>query len=118
MHRVQSLWSGASSRSLVQLIPMRGAIVTTDARGSLVPADSPGPVFGTAPEALLQGFASVPAAEVHVLSCVQQRVEAPAMLGPNIFFHSLVVPKIGWLRTGYQGCIRAVRKKVRELQPA
>src|ERR1041384_5394822 len=98
MHRVQSLWSGASSRSLVQLIPMRVAVVTTDARGSLVPADLPRPVFGTAPEALIQGFASLPEAEVHVLSCVQQRVEAPARLALNIFFHSLVAPKIGWLR--------------------
>jgi glycosyltransferase involved in cell wall biosynthesis len=97
---------------------MRVAIVTTDARGSLVPVDLPQPVFGTAPEALLQGFASLPEVEVHVLSCVQQQVAAPVKLGPNIFFHSLVVPKTGWLRSGYQGCIRAVRRKVREVQPA
>ena len=40
-----------------------------------------------------------------------------AKLAPNIFFHSLRVPKIGWMRTGYQGCIRAVRKKLKELRP-
>ena len=42
---------------------------------------------------------------------------APEKLSANIFFHSLHVPKIGWLRTGYAGCIRAVRRKLRELQP-
>jgi glycosyltransferase involved in cell wall biosynthesis len=42
---------------------------------------------------------------------------SPAKLADNIFFHPLHVPKIGWLRTGYQGCIRAVRRKLREIQP-
>jgi glycosyltransferase involved in cell wall biosynthesis len=28
-----------------------------------------------------------------------------------------VVPKIGWMRTLYQGCIRATRKKLREIRP-
>jgi glycosyltransferase involved in cell wall biosynthesis len=27
------------------------------------------------------------------------------------------VPKIGWLRTGYQGCIRAVHRKLRDIRP-
>ena len=26
-------------------------------------------------------------------------------------------PKIGWLRTLYQGCVRATRRKLREIQP-
>jgi glycosyltransferase involved in cell wall biosynthesis len=42
---------------------------------------------------------------------------SPEKLADNIFFHSLHVPKIGWLRTLYQGCIRATRKKLRELRP-
>ena len=42
---------------------------------------------------------------------------SPEKIAPNIFYHSLLVPKIGWLRTGYQGCIRAVRKKLQEIQP-
>ena len=33
------------------------------------------------------------------------------------FYHSLIVPKLGWLCTGYQGFIRAPRKKIWELQP-
>jgi hypothetical protein len=38
-------------------------------------------------------------------------------LADNLWYHPLHVPKIGWLRTGYQGCIRAVRKKLREIRP-
>ena len=93
------------------------ALLTTDARCQLGQLDQPEPNLATAPGALLAGFAACPEATVHVLSCTQQPVPAPAKLAENIFFHSLVVPKIGWLRTGYQGCIRAARKKLRELQP-
>ena len=65
----------------------------------------------------MQGFALMPEVELHVVSCIRRPVNAPARLAPNIFFHSLCVPKIGWLRTGYQGCIRAVRKKLKVIQP-
>lgn len=75
------------------------------------------PYFGTAPEALLQGFSHFPEIEIHVLSCTQQRMSSPEKLADNIWFHSLHVPKIGWLRTGYQGCIRAVRRKLKEINP-
>lgn len=77
------------------------------------------PVFGPAPEALLEGFKALGSdVEIHVVSCLQQMPQrSPAKLADNIFFHPLHVPKIGWLRTGYQGCIRAVRRKIREIQP-
>jgi glycosyltransferase involved in cell wall biosynthesis len=75
------------------------------------------PEFGTAPQALLQGFAGMADVEVHVVSCAKQSMKSPAKLAENIFFHSLRVPHLGWLRTGYQGCIRAVRRKLREIQP-
>lgn len=77
------------------------------------------PVFGPAPEALLEGFKTLgQEVEVHVVSCLQQMPKrSPAQLADNIFYHPLHVPKIGWLRTGYQGCIRATRRKIRELQP-
>ena len=77
------------------------------------------PVFGPAPEALLEGFKKLGSAvEVHVVSCLQQMPKcSPEKLADNIFFHPLHVPKIGWLRTGYQGCIRATRRKIREIQP-
>ena len=60
---------------------------------------------------------TVPPFEIHVISCTQQPLRAPEKLASNIWYHSLHVPKIGWLRTGYQGCIRAVRRKLRELDP-
>jgi glycosyltransferase involved in cell wall biosynthesis len=34
-----------------------------------------------------------------------------------MFFHSLVVPQWGWMKTLFQGCIRASRKKIQEIQP-
>jgi glycosyltransferase involved in cell wall biosynthesis len=96
---------------------LRVAQLTTDARGTLVPAGEPNPVFGTAPEALLEGFSRrADELEVHVLSCVRQPVRAPPKLADNIFFHSLVVPKPGW-RAGFAGCVRAVRQRLRQIQP-
>jgi len=97
--------------------PLKIAMLITDARvpGGLY--DGPLPSLGTAPDALLQGFAGMPEIEIHVVSCVQQPVRAPEKIAPNIFYHSLLVPKTGWLRTLYQGCIRAARKKLRELKP-
>jgi glycosyltransferase involved in cell wall biosynthesis len=97
---------------------MKIAILTTDNREPFREYHKPMPWFGTAPEALLQGFAQLPDLEVHVISCTQQpAVSSPEKLAANIFFHSLHVPKTGWLRTLYQGCVRATRKKLREIQP-
>jgi glycosyltransferase involved in cell wall biosynthesis len=96
---------------------LRVALVTTDGRDLLRDYDAAMPSFGTAPEALLQGLAQLPDVEVHVVSLLRQPVRSPEKLAENIWFHSLVVPKIGWLRTGYQGCIRAVRKKLKEIRP-
>lgn len=75
------------------------------------------PVFGPAPAALLSGFAGMPGLEVHVISCIRRPVASPAKLAENIWFHSLTVPQLGWMRTGYFGCIRAVRRKLRALKP-
>ena len=99
-------------------MPLKIAILTSDKRDHDRDYANPVPGFGTAPTALLQGFALLPEVEVHVVSCTQQPLTAPEKIAPNIFYHSLLVPKLGWLRTGYQGCIRAVRKKLREIQPA
>jgi glycosyltransferase involved in cell wall biosynthesis len=96
---------------------MKIALLTTDNRQQAKQFDKDEPFFGTAPEALLQGFAALPEVEVHVVSCIRQPVKSPEKIAPNIYFHSLVVPKIGWMRTFYQGCIRATRKKLREIQP-
>jgi glycosyltransferase involved in cell wall biosynthesis len=97
--------------------PFKLALLCSDAREALRDYSQPQPCFGTAPEALLQGFAALPEIEVHVVSCTQQPVAAAEKIAPNIWFHSLLVPKLGWLRTGYQGCVRAVRRRLRQLRP-
>ena len=96
---------------------MKLALLATDNREHYKDYANPTPYFGNAPEALLQGFALLPELEVHVVSCARARMASPEKLAPNIFFHSLYVPRMGWLRTAYQGCIRAVRRKLRELKP-
>jgi glycosyltransferase involved in cell wall biosynthesis len=65
----------------------------------------------------LQGFAQRSDIEVHVVSCLRQPVPSPAKLADNIWYHSLVVPKRGWMTTGFQGCVRAVRRKLQEIRP-
>jgi glycosyltransferase involved in cell wall biosynthesis len=96
---------------------MKIALLTTDNREPHKQYGNPVPWFGTAPEALLQGFAQLPEAEVHVVSCIRQPVKSPEQLAPNINFHSVVVPRIGWMKTLFQGCVRATRRKLREIQP-
>ena len=96
---------------------LKVALLATDNRQNEHNFSAPAPYFGTAPTALLEGFAALPNIEVHVLSCAQQSMSSPAKLADNIWFHSLHVPKIGWLRTGYSGCILAIRKKLKEIQP-
>ena len=71
------------------------------------------PWFGTAPTALLEGLAQSPGCEVHIISCLQQPVGSPARIADNIYYHALRVPKVGWLRTAYLGCVAAVRRQVR-----
>jgi glycosyltransferase involved in cell wall biosynthesis len=97
---------------------MKIAILTTDNREAYRQYSAPTPYFGTAPTALLEGFATLPNLKVYIVSCTQQPMLSPPKLAENIWFHSLHVPKFGWLRTGYAGCILAVRKKLREIKPA
>lgn len=96
---------------------MRIALITSDGREVVRNYSQRTPGFGTAPEALMQGFAATPDIEVDVIGCVQQPAAPIEPIAPNIRYHALLVPKIGWLRTAYQGCIRAVRAKLRELKP-
>ena len=92
-------------------------MLISDSRESFREYAKPVPYFHSAPQALLEGMAKVPGMEVHVLSCLQQPVSSPEKLAPNIWYHGLHVPKIGWMRTGYQGCIRAVRKHLKTVRP-
>ena len=103
---------------------MRSAILTTDNREFNKSYEETIPRFGASPEALLQGFVLLrevgvdgESFAVDIISCTQQPMRSPEYLVPGLRFHSLHVPKIGWLRTGYQGCIRAVRTKLKEINP-
>jgi glycosyltransferase involved in cell wall biosynthesis len=96
---------------------MKLALLTTDGRDLLQDYNASPQHFGTAPEALMEGFALLPDLEVHVISCARHKMVAPGKLASNTFFHSLCVPRIGWVRTAYQGCIRAVRRKLQEIRP-
>ncbi len=100
---------------------MKIAFLVPDNRENFRRYELADPYFGTAPAALLDGFASLAnqadAPEIHVISCAQKRIPAPKKLASNIWFHSLHVPKAGWLRSGYLGCAFAVRKKLREIHP-
>ena len=95
---------------------MRIALLITDNRDMLRDYSTPAPHFGTTLEALLQGFARMLELEMHVVACARARMNSPSKLASNIFFHSLFVPKSGWIRTGYRGCIRAVRRKLKEIR--
>lgn len=98
---------------------IRVALLSSDSREVTRDYGSSIPAFGTAPEALLEGFALLPdEVEVHIVSCLQKKpAPSPSKLGPNIYYHGLHVPNIGWLKTGYQGCIRAIRNRLRIIKP-
>jgi glycosyltransferase involved in cell wall biosynthesis len=100
---------------------MKIAFLVPDNRENFRQYDLQNPCFGTAPTALLEGFSMVgdhpEVPEIHVISCTQKRISAPDKLASNIWFHSLHVPKAGWLRSGYLGCAFAVGKKLREIHP-
>jgi glycosyltransferase involved in cell wall biosynthesis len=96
---------------------MKVAIITTDNRQHYYNYGALTPVFGAAPEALLQGFALLPEVEVHVVGCTMKPMKSPEKLAENIWFHSVYVPKIGWMRTSYNGCVRAVRRKLKTIHP-
>src|SRR5437016_5401879 len=96
---------------------LRIALLTTDNREEQKDYSAQVPKFAAAPEALLQGFALLPDSEIHVVSCVKARVAAPERIAPNIYYHAVHVPKMGWLSTGYQGCIRAVRRCLKRIRP-
>jgi glycosyltransferase involved in cell wall biosynthesis len=96
---------------------MKVAFLTGDNREAFKDYSAAMPYFGTAPEAVLQGFAHLPDLEVHVVTCTQKPMKSPEKIADNIWFHSLYVPKVGWMRTSYQGCIRAIRRRLKVIKP-
>jgi glycosyltransferase involved in cell wall biosynthesis len=96
---------------------MRIVQITTDSREHFKEYSRPYPYFGTAPEALLEGFQMLANIEVHIISCIRQAVKSPKKVAENIYFHSLFVPKIGWMSSGYYGCSRAIRSLCAKIKP-
>jgi glycosyltransferase involved in cell wall biosynthesis len=93
------------------------AILATDSREHFRDYNTPTPQFNPGIDALMQGFSMFPDVELHIVSCSQQPMQSPEKLAPNIRYHCLLVPKLGWLRTLYQGCVRAVRRELKTIQP-
>lgn len=97
--------------------PLKIAIVMPDNRDEFRAYADPAPYFGTAPTALLNGLAQLPECEVHVVCCVQRPLAVPEKIAPNIHYHAEIVPKWGWLRGGYLGCVRSIRRQLAKIQP-
>lgn len=91
------------------------AFLVPDNRQEFEQWDLPAPVFGPAPQGLLDGFAQLSDCEVHVIFCLKRPLPVPEKLAQNIYAHSLLVPPAGYLKTLYSGCLRAIRKEVARL---
>lgn len=97
---------------------LRLALLTTDNREDRRDYAPSRPWFGTAVQALLDGFASMPEeVEVHVISCARRHLESPVRLAGNVQFHSIYVPPWAWLKSGYLGNILAARKRLAHIRP-
>jgi len=96
---------------------MRIAFLVPDNRDEFRRYADPEPYFGPAPTALLSGLAMMPDCEIHIICCIQRPLRSPPKLAGNIHYHSVLVPKWGWMRGAYLGCVRAIRRKLREIKP-
>ena len=79
--------------------------------------DDPEPYFGPAPAALLSGLAAIPDCEIHIVCCSHRPLCCPSKLAGNIYYHCVLVPRWGWMRGAYFGCVSAIRQKLREIKP-
>lgn len=91
--------------------------LTTDNRNHDKRYDLGFPYFGTAPTGLLEGFTGMPGVEIHVISCASQKTASPEKLAPNIWFHQPYVPKLGWGRSLFAGCVLATRELLKDIKP-
>jgi glycosyltransferase involved in cell wall biosynthesis len=96
---------------------MRIAFVVPDNRDEFGQFELPVPVFGPAPQALLDGFSQLSGCEIHVISTTRQHTAKPPKLAGNIFFHSLKLSPWGRLRSLNAGCTLAIRRLLREIRP-
>jgi len=91
--------------------------ITTDNREHSKHYNQPFPYFGAAPEALFQGFSQLNDVEIHVIGCTREPMNSPDELAANIHFHSLVIPKSGWMSSLYYGCSAKIRALCKDIQP-
>ncbi len=96
---------------------MKIALLTADDRQHRRTFDVETPIVPPPQAALLDAIAKRTDVEMHLISCLQQPAKSPAKLAPNIYFHGLLVPKAGWMRTLYAGCVVKIRRKLREINP-
>jgi glycosyltransferase involved in cell wall biosynthesis len=96
---------------------MKLAMIVMDDREETGRYDVVTPSFGRAATALVEALENHSELEIHVVACARSRMQTPSQLAKNIFYHGLLVPKWGFLRTGYVPCLRAVRSLLGRLQP-
>ena len=96
---------------------LRVAMIVGDEREVLRQWERTDPYFGPAPAALINGLANIEELELHILCCTRQPLAAPEKIAPNIFYHSIRVPRWGYLKTFYLPAILAIRKKLRSIRP-
>ncbi len=97
--------------------PLKIAFIVADEREALRRHQLPEPWFGPAPSTLLAGLRQTAGVEVHIISCVRQPMTEPARLAENIFYHAVLVPRWGFMRSGYLPCVIGIRRKLREIRP-
>lgn len=91
--------------------------ITTDNREHSKDYTATSPYFGAAPQALLEGFSGIEDVEIHVVGCSRKPMDSPSKLAKNVYFHSVFVPKRGWMSSLYLGCSLQIRKLCEELEP-
>jgi glycosyltransferase involved in cell wall biosynthesis len=92
-------------------------MILADERDVLMRYDLPDPFFGSAPSALLEGFAESRELEVHVIGCIRNRLRVPEKLAHNIYYHAVRVSRWAFLRTAYLPCIFKIRTKLKQIKP-
>jgi glycosyltransferase involved in cell wall biosynthesis len=96
---------------------LRVAMIVGDEREVLSQWERPDPYFGPAPAALIAALAGLEDLELHILCCTRQPLPAPEKIAPNIFYHSVRVPRWGYLKSLYLPAILAIRRRLRAIQP-
>jgi glycosyltransferase involved in cell wall biosynthesis len=95
---------------------MRVALIIADDRDSFRDFEAPMPYYGAGATARVEGFADLGRPEIHVVSCVRQKVKVPERLAENVFYHPVYVTG-GFRKTLFHQYVRRIRRKLTEIQP-